>query len=66
MRYTRTMPQEGSFKEVKQFAWFPTTITTKDANGAKVKTTIWFEYYKATHHYCYGDWTELYSRRELL
>ena len=66
MRYTRTMPPEGTFKDVKKFAFFPTTITTKDTDGVKVKTTIWFEYYKTQYHYTYGNWSELYSRRELL
>ena len=66
MRYTRTMPREGTFKDVKKFAFFPTIITTKNSDGAKVKTIIWLEYYKTEYHYCYGSWIELYSRREVL
>ena len=66
MRYTRTMPAEGTFRYAKNFAFLPTTITTKNADGRKVKTTIWLEYYKTEYHYCYGDWSELCHRRELL
>lgn len=66
MRFTKILPAENSFKFKKQFAWFPTVIKIKDDKGDRTKVTIWLEYYKATHHYCYGGWTELYSRRELL
>lgn len=67
MRFTKKLPPENTYKDKKKFAWFPTIIKVKNDKGEKIEETlIWLEYYKATYHYCYGGWTELYSRRELL